>query len=285
MEWLWESLKALLQGVVQGITEWLPISSTGHLILVNEFLPFNLSQEFFDLFKVLIQLGSILAVVVLYFHKLNPFSPKKTAVQRQDTWKLWGKVAVASVPTAIIGLLLDDIVDEYLSLPLVIAATLLIYGVLFIWMESRDRAPRIHDLDGVTWKTALLMGCFQTLALIPGTSRSGATILGAVLLGCSRYIAAEFSFFMAIPAMAGASLLKAVKYVLVDEMTMSSLEWLVLAIGMVVSFVVSLLVIRFLMDFIKKHDFKVFGWYRIVLGIVLILLVLTGVLQNGIVDA
>ena len=206
MEWLWESLKALLQGVVQGITEWLPISSTGHLILVNEFLPFNLSQEFFDLFKVLIQLGSILAVVVLYFHKLNPFSQKKTTVQRQDTWKLWGKVAVASVPTAIIGLLLDDIVDEYLSRPLVIAATLLIYGVLFIWMESRNRTPRIHDLDGVTWKTALFMGCFQTLALIPGTSRSGATILGAVLLGCSRYIAAEFSFFMAIPAMAAALL-------------------------------------------------------------------------------
>ena len=285
MEWLWESLKALLQGVVQGITEWLPISSTGHLILVNEFVPFSLSQEFFDLFKVLIQLGSILAVVVLYFHKLNPFSPKKSAIQRQDTWKLWGKVAVASVPTAIIGLLLDDIVDEYLSLPLVIAATLIIYGVLFIWMESRDRAPRIHDLDGVTWKTALLMGCFQTLALIPGTSRSGATILGAVLLGCSRYIAAEFSFFMAIPAMAGASALKVAKYILVDEMTMTSLELFVLAVGMVVSFVVSLLVIRFLMDYIKKHDFKVFGWYRIVLGIVLIVLVLCGVLQNGIVDA
>ncbi len=285
MEWLWETLKAVLQGIVQGITEWLPISSTGHLILVNEFLPFSLSQEFFDLFKVLIQLGSIFAVVVLYFYKLNPFSPKKTAVQRQDTWKLWGKVAVASIPTAIVGLLLDDIVDDYLSLPLVIAAALIVYGVLFLWMESRDRAPRMHDLGDVTWKTALWMGCFQTLALIPGTSRSGATIFGALLLGCSRYVAAEFSFFMAIPAMAGASALKAVKYIVVDKMTMSPLEWLVLAVGMVVSFVVSLLVIRFLMDFIKKHDFKPFGWYRLVLGIVLIVLVCTGILSNGIVDA
>lgn len=285
MQTLWELLKAVAQGIVQGITEWLPVSSTGHLILLNEFLPFGLSQTFFDLFKVLIQLGSILAVVVLYFHKLNPFSPKKTTVQRTDTWRLWGKVAVASIPTAIIGLLLDDLVDSTLSRPLVIAAALVIYGVLFLWMENRDRAPRIHNLDGVSWKTAVLMGCFQTLALIPGTSRSGATILGAVLLGCSRYVAAEFSFFMAIPAMAGASGLKVVKFLLESENGMSGPELAVLAVGMIVSFVVSLLVIRFLMDFIKKHDFKVFGWYRLALGALIVLLVLTGALSNGLVDA
>ncbi len=285
MDMIWEILKSVLQGIVQGITEWLPISSTGHLILVNEFVPFNLSQEFFDLFKVLIQLGSILAVVVLYFHKLNPFSPKKTVEQRTDTWKLWAKVAIASVPTAIAGLLLDDLVDSTLSRPLVIAAALVVYGVLFLWMESRDRTPRIHDLDAITWKTAVLMGCFQSLALIPGTSRSGATILGAVLLGCSRYVAAEFSFFMAIPAMAGASGLKVVKFLLETENGMTTTEIAVLAVGMIVSFVVSLLVIRFLMNFIKKHDFKAFGWYRIVLGILIVILVLCGAMGNGVVDA
>ena len=285
MDWLWESLKAVLQGIVQGITEWLPISSTGHLILVNKFVPFSLSQEFFDLFKVLIQLGSIFAVVVLYFHKLNPFSPKKTLQQKQDTWKLWAKVAVASIPAAAVGLLLDDVIDTTLSRPLVIAVALIVYGVLFIWMESRSRTPRIHDADGITWRTALLIGCFQMLALIPGTSRSGATILGAVLLGCSRYVSAEFSFFMAIPAMVGASGLKVVKYLLVDNMTMTGTEIMVLAVGMIVSFAVSLLVIRFLMDFIKKHDFKPFGWYRIVLGVIIIVLVLTGVMTNAVVDA
>ena len=277
MEWL-EIFKSVLQGIVQGITEWLPISSTGHLILLDKFIPFSLSQEFFNLFKVLIQLGSILAVVVLYFHKLNPLSLKKTTEQRADTWKLWGKVAVASVPTAIVGLLLDDIVDEHLSTPWVIAATLFVYGVCFLWMESRDRTPKIHEASDITWKTAFLMGCFQTLALIPGTSRSGATILGAVLLGCSRYIAAEFSFFMAIPAMAGASALKAVKYILEQDTAMTATEIAVLAVGMIVSFIVSLLVIRFLMDYIKKHDFKVFGWYRIVLAVVLVMLLLTGLL-------
>ena len=277
MEWL-EIFKSVLQGIVQGITEWLPISSTGHLILLDEFIPFSLSQEFFNLFKVLIQLGSILAVVVLYFHKLNPFSTKKNAVQRTDTWNLWGKVAVASVPTAIVGLLLDDIVDEHLSTPWVIAAMLFVYGLGFLWMESRERTPKIHAVSDITWKTAFLMGCFQTLALIPGTSRSGATILGAVLLGCSRYIAAEFSFFMAIPAMAGASALKAVKYILEQKASMTVTEIAVLAVGMIVSFVVSLLVIRFLMDYIKKHDFQVFGWYRIALAAVLAMLLLIGLL-------
>jgi undecaprenyl-diphosphatase len=275
---MWDILKAILQGVVQGITEWLPISSTGHLILVNEFLPFHQSEDWFDMFKVLIQLGSILAVLVLYFHKLNPFSTKKTAQQRKSTWMLWGKVAVASVPVALIGLPLDDMIDSVLSAPWVIATTLFLYGVLFLWMENRNHTPNIHSAEEMGWKTALLMGCFQALALIPGTSRSGATILGAVLLGCSRYIAAEFSFFMAIPAMFGASGLKLAKYVLLDGKSFSAEEWLLLAIGMVVSFILSLLVIRFLMNFIKKHDFKIFGYYRIVLAVVLFALIALGLL-------
>ncbi|MBP3435107.1 MAG: undecaprenyl-diphosphate phosphatase [Clostridia bacterium] len=282
MDVIWEILKAVLQGVVQGITEWLPISSTGHLILVDQFLPFSFSQEFFDLFKVLIQLGSIFAVVVLFFRKLNPFSRMKTPQQRTATWKLWLMVLIAGVPTMAVGLPLDDVVDEHLSDPLVIALTLFVYGVLFLWMESRDRTPRFHEPNDIGWKTALCMGCFQALALIPGTSRSGATILGAVLLGCSRYAAAEFSFFMAIPAMAGASGLKVLKF-LMDGLSLSWQEWLVLAVGMIVSFVVSLLVIRFLMDFIKKHDFKPFGWYRIVLSAVLAVLILTGMLSSDIV--
>ena len=275
-------LFAIIYGIVEGITEWLPVSSTGHLILVDQFLPFSFSQEFFDLFKVLIQLGSIFAVVVLFFRKLNPFSRMKTPQQRTATWKLWLMVLIASVPTMAVGLPLDDVVDEHLSDPLVIALTLFVYGVLFLWMESRDRTPRFHEPNDIGWKTALCMGCFQALALIPGTSRSGATILGAVLLGCSRYAAAEFSFFMAIPAMAGASGLKVLKF-LMDGLSLSWQEWLVLAVGMIVSFVVSLLVIRFLMDFIKKHDFKPFGWYRIVLSAVLAVLILTGMLSSDIV--
>ncbi|MBR2406318.1 MAG: undecaprenyl-diphosphate phosphatase [Clostridia bacterium] len=279
MDTIWEVLKALLQGVVQGISEWLPISSTGHLILVDRFLPFSFSQDFFDLFKVLIQLGSIFAVVVLYFRKLNPFALSKTSQEKKATWRLWGMVLIASIPAMIVGVPLDDLIDGVLSDPIVIAATLIIYGILFIWMESRPRTPRVHTPGEVGWRLALGIGCFQVLALIPGTSRSGATILGAVLLGCSRYTAAEFSFFMAIPAMAGASALKVLKFLL-DGLALSAVEWLVLMVGMVVSFVVSLLVIRFLMDFIKKHDFKPFGWYRIVLGLVLILLITLGALDS-----
>ncbi len=277
MDTIWEALKAALQGVVQGITEWLPISSTGHLILVDQFLPFSFSSDFFDLFKVLIQLGSILAVLVLYFRKLNPFSRLKSPAERTDTWRLWGMVLIASIPALIVGVPLDDLVDGVLSDPVVIAATLVIYGVLFIWMESRPHTPRLHSPNDVGWRTALGIGCFQVLALIPGTSRSGATILGAVLLGCSRYTATEFSFFMAIPAMAGASGLKALKFLL-DGLTLSGEEWLALIVGMVVSFAVSLLVIRFLMDFIKKHDFKPFGWYRIALGVLLAVLIAADVL-------
>ncbi len=279
MDTIWEVLKALLQGIVQGITEWLPISSTGHLILVDQFLPFSFSKEFFDLFKVLIQLGSILAVVVLYFHRLNPFSPKKDLTQRKDTWRLWWMVIIASVPAMVIGLPLDDLVDGVLSDPCVIALTLVVYGILFIWMESRPHETRFHTPNDVGWRTALGIGCFQVLALIPGTSRSGATILGAVLLGCSRYTAAEFSFFMAIPAMAGASALKILKFMM-EDLSLSGAEWAALIVGMVVSFVVSLAVIRFLMDFIKKHDFKPFGWYRIALGAVLAVLIAIDVLQT-----
>lgn len=276
---IWEVLKALLQGVVQGITEWLPISSTGHLILVEEFLPFSLSAAFFDLFKVVIQLGSIIAVVVAFFQKLNPFSKRKTLTERRDTWRLWLMVAIASVPTAIVGLLFKKFdIDDVMEFPLVIAIALIVYGVLFIVMESRPRTPRLHTPNDVTWKTALLMGSFQALALIPGTSRSGSTILGALILGCSRYAATEFSFFMAIPAMFGASGLEAL-FFMMEGNSLSWEEWLILGIGTLVSFAVSLFVIRFLMDFIKKHDFKVFGWYRIALGVILLILILVGALK------
>ena len=271
MNLIWEFCKSVLLGIVQGITEWLPISSTGHMLLLNEFLQMNVSEACWNIFKVVIQLGSILAVVVLYFHKLNPFSPRKTAVQKRDTLSLWGKVLIASVPTAVIGLLLDDIVDSYLSVPPVIAAALIVYGVLFLWMESRPHRIRVKDFGSMPYTTALLIGCFQTLAIIPGTSRSGSTILGATLCGCSRQIAAEFSFFMAIPAMAGASGLKLVKAAANGSLALfTGTEWLLLAVGFIVAFLVSLIVIRMLMQFIQKHDFKPFGWYRIVLALVVL---------------
>ena len=251
MDSFFEILKSILQGIVQGITEWLPISSTGHIILLNEFLPFAISPDpernkaFFEVFKVLVQLGSI----------------------------------IASIPAGIVGILLNDIIDEKLSLPAVIAGALIIYGILFIWMESRHKEPRIHNFKELDYKTVLLIGVFQMLALIPGTSRSGSTILGAVLLGTSRYVAAEFSFFMAIPVMVGASGVKLLGF-LKDGMSFTGLEWAVLLTGMVVAFLVSLVVIRFLMNFIKKHDFKSFGYYRIALGILVIVLLLAGVMQN-----
>ena len=285
MDSFFEILKSILQGIVQGITEWLPISSTGHIILLNEFLPFAISPDpernkaFFEVFKVLVQLGSFMAVLVLFFHKLNPFSRKKSPLERRGTFSLWGKVLIASIPAGIVGILLNDIIDEKLSLPAVIAGALIIYGILFIWMESRHKEPRIHNFKELDYKTVLLIGVFQMLALIPGTSRSGSTILGAVLLGTSRYVAAEFSFFMAIPVMVGASGVKLLGF-LKDGMSFTGLEWAVLLTGMVVAFLVSLVVIRFLMNFIKKHDFKSFGYYRIALGILVIVLLLAGVMQN-----
>lgn len=272
-----EILQSILQGIVQGITEWLPISSTGHILLLDEFWPMNVSPAFFEVFKVLIQLGSILAVVVLYFQKLNPFSPKKDAAGKRQTWTIWGKVLVASLPAGIAGLLLDDIIEGALSTPLVIALALIIYGVAFLFMERGQKTARITTLEDLDYKTAFGIGMFQMLALIPGTSRSGSTILGATLLGTARTVAAEFSFFMAIPVMAGASGFKLLK-MLRDGLSFTSTEWLLLAIGMAVSFVVSMLVIRFLMSYIRKHDFKVFGYYRLVLGGIVLLLLALGIL-------
>ena len=265
-----ELIKSVLQGIVQGITEWLPISSTGHILLLDAVWPMDVRKEFFDIFKVVIQLGSILAVLVLYFHKLNPFSPKKSAAEKRGSWVLWSKVLVASIPTAIVGFTIEDLVDNALSTPLVIAITLFLYGIGFLLLETFPPKARVSSLEEISYKRAFGNGAFQCLSLIPGTSRSGSTILGASLLGTSREVAAEFSFFMAIPAMAGASGLKVLKFMLDDETAPFTVdEWILLAVGTVVSFVVSLLAIRFLMGYIKKHDFKVFGWYRIVLAAVI----------------
>ena len=272
-----EILKAIAQGLVEGITEWLPVSSTGHILLLDAAWPMLGGAEFFDVFKVIIQLGSIMAVVVLYFHKLNPFSPKKTTAEKKGTWVLWSKVLVASIPAAIAGLALDDLIDGVLSVPVVIAAALIVYGIAFIIMESRkNHTAKVETVEDITYKHAFGIGAFQMLALIPGTSRSGSTILGASLLGTSRTAAAEFSFFMAIPVMLGASGLKVVKYFLLDGYTFSMWQWIILATATVVSFLVSLLVIRGLMAFIKKHSFKPFGWYRIVLGAIVLLCVVLG---------
>lgn len=264
-----ELLKSFVLGVVEGITEWLPISSTGHLILVDEFIKLNMTDEFMEMFNVVIQLGAIMAVVVLYFNKLNPFSPKKTDVERKDTFLLWVKVLIGVLPAAVIGLLFDDFIDEKFYNFQTVAITLIIYGVLFIIVENRNKnlLPRINNLDKLSYKTALAVGVFQLLALIPGTSRSGATIIGGMLLGASREVAAEYTFFLAIPVMFGASLLKMLKF----GFAFSGAEIAVLIMGVVVSFVVSIISIKFLMSYIKKHDFKFFGWYRIILGIVVIL--------------
>ena len=264
-----EILNAIIMGIVEGITEWLPISSTGHLILVEEFLNLTMSDSFMEMFNVVIQLGAILAVVVLYFHKLNPFSPKKTKTEKNETFQLWFKVIVACLPAAVIGLVLDDWIDEHFFNPVVVAIMLIVYGIAFIIVEKRNEnhKPTTKDLNSLTYKTALGVGVFQVLALIPGTSRSGATILGGILLGSSRFVATEFTFFLAIPVMFGASLLKLVKY----GFAFSGMELLVLAIGMIVSFIVSIVAIKFLLGYIKKNSFKVFGYYRIVLGIIVLI--------------
>ncbi len=270
-----ELLKSFFLGVVEGITEWLPISSTGHLILVDEFIKLNVTTEFMDMYRYVIQLGAILAVLVLFFHKLNPFSPRKNAHQKRQTWNLWALVVLACIPSAVVGLPLNDWMDEHLMNPWVVAAALIIYGVGFLIIEDRRRTPAIRRTSDLTWQTALYIGLFQTLSIIPGTSRSGATILGAIILGCARPVAAEFSFFLAIPTMVGVSILKLGKFFAEKISTGQALftgeEAAILLVGFVVSFVVSLLCIRFLMDFVKKHDFKPFGWYRIVLGILVLL--------------
>ena len=262
-----EILKSVILGIIQGITEWLPISSTGHMILFNDIWPMELSEEFVNLFLVVIQFGSILAVIVMYFSKLWPFSSKKSAEERKATWTLWLKILIGVIPAGVLGLLFDDWIDEHLYGSTVVAVMLIVYGVFFLIAEDRKREPKVKTLDQLSWKHALLIGCFQALALIPGTSRSGATILVGIWTGCARTVAAEFSFFLAIPTMFGASGLKLAKYFLRSGFGFSGIETAVLASGMVVAFVVSLIAIRFLMSYIRKHDFKVFGWYRIVLGI------------------
>lgn len=263
-----ELLKAIVLGIVEGITEWLPISSTGHMLLLDQFMTLDLSQEFKNMFFVVIQLGAILAVITLYFHKLNPFSPKKTSVQKKETLGLWLKVIVACIPSAVFGVFLDDLLEEKLSTPVIIAAALIVYGVLFIVIENwnKRRRPKVGTLAELSYQTALFIGLFQVLSMIPGTSRSGATIIGAILIGTSRTVAAEFTFFLAIPTMFGASLLRLVKF----GFHFTGEEIAVLAVGMVVAFVVSVLAIKFLMSYIKKHDFKAFGYYRIVLGAVVL---------------
>lgn len=260
-----EILKAILFGIVEGITEWLPVSSTGHLILLDEFIKLNVTPEFYEMFQVVIQLGAILAVIVLFFHKLWPFSPKKSAEEKKNTWSLWFKVIVAVLPSAVLGLLFDDWMDAHLYNYITVAVMLIVYGVAFLLVEKRRKTSKIDDVYTIDYRTALLIGCFQVLSLIPGTSRSGATILGALLLGVSRSAGAEFSFFLAIPTMLGASALKLLKY-LMEGLLPSGMEIGILLTGCIVSFLVSLLVIRVLMDFVRKHSFAPFGIYRIALG-------------------
>ena len=267
-----ELLKAVFLGIVEGITEWLPISSTGHLILVNEFLNLRQSKDFIDMFNIVIQLGAILAVMVIYFKRLNPFQPGKTAREVQLTWQLWLKVVIACIPSAFFGLLLDDWMEAHLSNFFVVAIMLVVYGIAFIWIEDRNRRvePKVTDLARMSYNTAFYIGLFQVLSIIPGTSRSGATILGGIIVGTSRSVAADFTFFLGIPTMFGYSGLKAVKY-FIDGNTLTGGQVAILLVASVTAFVVSLFVIRFLMNYIKKHDFTVFGKYRIVLGIIVLL--------------
>lgn len=298
---IFEALKAFLIGVVEGITEWLPISSTGHMILVDEFVKLQVSDEFLKLFLVVIQIGAILAVIILYFHKLNPFSPRKTSGEKKSTWRLWGMVVIGCIPAAILGFALDDWVNDHFYNKVTVAAMLILYGIVFIVLERRNRRklreaeamvaqPRgrharvgsgdvttaaeaslfkVNDVDDIDWKTALKIGFFQVLAIIPGTSRSGATIIGGMLCGCSRTAATEFTFFLAIPVMLGWGLVKVVKFV-VAGVAMTMTEVVVLVVGIVTAFVVSVLAIKFLMGYIKKNDFTAFGWYRIVVGVLVL---------------
>jgi undecaprenyl-diphosphatase len=268
-----ELLKAVLFGIVEGVTEWLPISSTGHLILLNEFITLNVSDAFRSMFDVVIQLGAILAVIVLFFHKLNPFSPQKSEGEKKQTWQLWFKVVAAIIPSGIVGVLFDDWMEAHFHNATVVAIALIVYGVAFILVERRNArrvgGKTVEDVYAIDYKTALLIGCFQCLSLIPGTSRSGSTILGAILIGVGRSAGAEFSFFMAIPTMLGASAIKGLKFLL-SGVTATGTEIGVLIVGCVVSFLVSLLVIRGLMEYVRKHSFSAFGVYRIILGVVVL---------------
>lgn len=270
---LLEVLKIIFLGIVEGITEWLPVSSTGHMLLVDEFISLNMSESFKEMFFVVIQLGAILAVVLVFWNKMFPFQfkDKKKPVIKKDTFSMWFKVAAACIPGSVVTILFDDYIDAHLHTPMVIAAALIFYGIAFIVIENwnKRRKPQITHLSDITYKTALLIGLFQVLSIIPGTSRSGATIIGALLIGVSRTAAAEFTFFLAVPVMFGLSALKMIKF----GFHFGGNEIFTLGVGMVVAFVVSLIVIKFLMSYIKKHDFKVFGWYRIVLGILVLLIV------------
>ena len=263
-----ELLKVVVLGIVEGLTEWLPVSSTGHMILVDEFIKLDVSKDFMDMFLVVIQLGAILAVVALNFEKLNPWSDWKTKKEKRDTVSLWMKVIVACVPAAVIGLMFNKYMEEHFMTAPVVATTLIFYGLLFIWIENynKHRRPRINDLANLDYRTAFIIGLFQVLSLVPGTSRSGATIIGGILFGASRIVAAEFTFFLAIPVMFGASLLKMVKF----GLHYTGAEIVIMVVGMVTAFIVSILSIKFLLSYIKTNDFKAFGWYRIVLGIIVI---------------
>ncbi len=262
-------LKAIIFGIVEGITEWLPISSTGHLIILEELLKLDQGDAFFEMFQVVIQLGAILAVIVIYFHKLNPFSPKKTEKQKMLTWQIWIKVIIGCVPAGVIGLLFNDLIDKMLYHWYVVAITLIVYGVLFIVVENyqKDKAPQVTKFSQLTIPMILIIGVFQMLALIPGTSRSGATIVGALMIGVSRSLAAEYTFFLAIPVMFGASFVKLLDF----GFNFTAMQVAVLLVGMIVSFAVSIVAIKFLMSYIRKNDFKVFGYYRIVLGVIVFL--------------
>lgn len=275
---LMELLKVIFLGIVEGITEWLPISSTGHMLIVDEFLTLNASAAFKEMFFVVIQLGAILAVVLVFWKKMWPFQlkDKQQPVIKKDTFSLWLKVVVACIPGAVVTLLFDDYIEEHLHTPLVIAAALIVYGIAFIVIEiwNKNRKPRIRQLSDITYQTALLIGLFQVLSIIPGTSRSGATIVGALLIGVSRVAAAEFTFFLAVPVMFGLSAIKLLKF----GFAFTGTELLILLLGMAVAFVVSIVVIKFLMGYIKKHDFKVFGWYRIAVGILILILMACQVL-------
>lgn len=259
-----EIIKSFILGVVEGITEWLPISSTGHMILVNEFIG-NEGFTSSDLYLYVIQLGAILAVVTLYFKKLNPFSPSKSSAEKRDTWQMWFKVIVACIPAAVIGLLLNDYMELFENW-YVVSAMLIIYGIAFLFVERQNKKQTIDDISTMSYKTAILIGMFQVLSIIPGTSRSGATILGAMLIGCSRGVAAEFSFFLAIPVMVGVSFLK----IITTDQVLDAEKLTVLLTGMIVAYTISMVSIKFLMNYVRKHDFKSFGWYRIILGFVII---------------
>ena len=290
---IFEILKAVLFGIVEGITEWLPVSSTGHLILLNEFINLKVSKQFQSMFDVVIQLGAILAVIVIFFEKLNPFSPKKSPAKKNATWQLWFKVCLAILPSGIVGVLIDDWIDDTLRntmvggangvslLSIIVAIALIVYGIAFIYVEKRNAGikPRIGKVWHIDYKTALLIGCFQCLSLVPGTSRSGSTILGAILLGVGRSAGSEFSFFMAIPTMLGASAIKLLKFLL-SGAAFGFGEFVLLLVGTVVSFIVSMVAIKALMNYVRKHSFSAFGWYRIVLGaVVLVYFVMKGILN------